>query len=487
MADTKRPLPVTRSDFLADVIRIMRECTEGTNIRKGDEVKIQLNLITQALTRLIFRDMVESVHNAKKETFVESMARKAIVKIAGLKFSEIILAEVDRIAFQYEDNKSVKTNHVDGEDYKRIALTTQLGIGISPTHVRKYLRVSNIAGRKREKNEGNREIRVSKVSANVIAIFLDVVLRRTLKAAVAVITATNKSTMQPRHILLGVYSDELLSDFYGRNNIYILGGGVVPYLSPLLDEDDKKKKQKQRRRAKARKEAKDQRLASGETAEPPRRRLPAAISKGKIRRAQEDTNLIIQAAPFKLLVKTMLGNDKYRVSPDAVNALQNYSETRIIKLMREVLRYTEVTRNTVSLNPSLLLEIAVQRGIINRDGESGQILLPELTQHPNKGSGKQFFKLASVIRLATRAGWARTRKNVPTDTNPNPNGPTLVHTVGVIMESVIRELITVAIKDMAIRKQTKLSASYVSDAAFSLGTILPAHIMKRKTTKKVDI
>jgi histone H3/H4 len=500
MTDTK-PANRHRLGFSADinnimnsVIRELPDVYKDMKIRKGDDAKIQLATIAQQLTRRIYNRMIESVRNSGRETVIKSIAIAAVSEVAGLSFMNQLTPKLDKILDMLANSPSntptssppapfgPKGGRAEAEpniSRKRVALTTRLGILVNPSHVRLYLKSI-------QKMDG---VRLSTVATVVVAAFLDSLIQMTIKSAIEAIISTGKATIQPRHLLLGINLNPLLYEIYTLNKVYFLGAGVVPFMSSLLDEDEKRKKQNKKRRVKAhrmvdRVEGEDEAGENGvqeSNVARSRRRLPGTITKINIKKAQDNVDLIVQTTPFTGMVRAILAKinptRKYRVSPDAIYILQSYAEQRVILLMREALFYTSVAKNTISLNPALLVEIAATNGILRKDGVGGRVILPNLLL---SAKNTTFIKTATISRLAMSAGWSRTLKNVPTEQRPNPIGPTLSHAVGSIFEEIITEIVHIASQDMLVHKQTKLSSKCVLDATFAIGVVISAHTTKKK-------
>ena len=489
----------TRVNFSSAIRAIVSSRQPG--FRAGYGAVAQLNQLVKLIIRKASLLMVETLHTSGRATILPDSAMKAVLLIAGPELSDKCMGKITSVLDLMDSIKNT-----DGS--KRSSIAARLGLFIPPSLVKKHLRIANP-----EEKRISDDVRISSATAAVIAAFLDEVVGLCVSAAFA--SVDGEATFNARNLLLGASSNPDLYNFIRRNSIYILGAGVAPFDSPLLVPDEKREQQNKQRRDKTKRvkrklsksaldlddsgeqkgEIRGEPVAKGLAAGHKRR--PIKVTSLRIQKLQAAREPLLQRLPFKQLVKQLLNShsgDDYQVNPNAIASLQNYVESRLVDILREAIRYTVTIGGRMSLDPALLVEIAASKGLLQRIGLNGEVVVPPLAIRGSVGRGERnggeedepipYIKDASVRKLAHQAGWARLLSGEATADNPNPKGPTFTHAAGAIIEAIVAEIVEVARRDMEINKQKKLSDRYLRDAGFSLGILLPVYQRKRKMTRR---
>lgn len=460
-------------------------------IYKGDKkpavslsARKQLDYLFQALCRKAYHVMNETTHSLNQKTLGKKNARKAIQVLADLDLAQEILEHANEAARTFEETADKRSKSKKGK-LDRMAATEQTGLFVAPSLVNKYLRLSNpgiakvhnVKSLKKitgvDKNgktvtieadlaASKYEARVSAKAKLTIAAFIDYLLVTIIQRASDVVAEVgDKVRLTPRHLLLGVHSDDLLSAFFRKNNIYLVEAGVSPYFPGFLEitSDMKKLNRKKKNKANKNREAESEGKRRG--------KLPGTVAIRNIVKYQASTKVIIQYQPIYKMVKALLPTENkdgkpYRVNRDAVLHLQDYAESHVIKLMREALEYRGEIAKRISLDPRVLAKVAVNHGI-------------DLQSVKSVAS----FKVQTIANLARKAGSRRNLKRAGAENS-------LVEVVGSIIEALVQAVLVPAVADMLITGQSTFRPKYLRQGAFAAGIIIPSFPNKKKRVGKEE-
>jgi hypothetical protein len=355
---------------------------------------------------------METLHNVGQKTISLQMVQKSIIEISPLNLSVQFLDFINLVLERYKDNKSKTVQ-------ERIPARAATQLSISPSLVGKYCGMHTI-----DDYKSKYEARMSKFAKIAIAAFLHEFLRLFLKQA------NGRNIINSRELLLAAYSDNNLKDFIQTNNIYILHAGITVYVSGLSNIKD-------------RSDIQDSILGS-------KLKLVNFIID-----LQEQHENVLQFQTSSDIVRRLFSlydtNNQYRLNREAIRDLINFIEIRIVDLMRKSIDIWSLTSARISLSPIILLEMAKISGI---------------RMDSNQLFDDLIYPSATIHRLAQRAGSMRSIKEKKEET--------LTRAVSQIIQSMMGNVIRVAIETMKIHGQTIFKPIHLMEATWSLGYILPS-------------
>jgi histone H3 len=143
-----------------------------------------------------------------------------------------------------------------------------------------------------------------------------------------------------RDLELGVRNDTEFNSFFNNNNLYFLGGGVLPYIHPSLLN------KKPRRRLLTKDSNVDEKKKH--------RFRPGTVSLREIKKLQKNSdNLTFARHPFEKMVRQII--DKYsetplKISKDVFVTLQYFIEQQLIHILQQA-NFAAIHANRVKLLP----------------------------------------------------------------------------------------------------------------------------------------
>jgi len=154
-----------------------------------------------------------------------------------------------------------------------------------------------------------------------------------------------------RDIELAIRNHYNLNYFFTEYNIFLLGGGVVPYIHPklLIKKINKKKKNSQNDEKKK------------------HRFRPGTVSIREIKKLQKNINLTLAKFPFEKYIRFIFdklsNKENLKISKEVFTILQYYIEQKIVDLLKKS-NYLALHANRVKLLPSdVNLMINIEKNI----------------------------------------------------------------------------------------------------------------------------
>ena len=265
--------------------------------------KQQLNSILCAITRLVSARVNELTEMARKKTMSEKEVVNALHVLFPGDLGKGMATMCDQAVENYRNDDATKG----------VTRQERAGIIFPPSVTEKYLR-----------NFGYSKTMVSNTAPVALAAAMEYLAGEILENASVFAKQKKRVRITIRDLEIGVRTDNEINSFFNENRLSFLGGGVVPYIHPILLVK-KVRKRKSKKSATKR----------------PHRYRPGTVSLREIRRFQKTSNcLTLARSPFekytRSVIQKVLGNDvNIKVSKNVFLTLQYFVEQRVVSLLQK--------------------------------------------------------------------------------------------------------------------------------------------------------
>jgi histone H3 len=252
-----------------------------------------------ASTSLYFTQMV------KKRTLSEKEVGNAI----RILFSGVLSENSIK-----EGNKAIENFSSNNND-SLTSRQSKASIIFPPSIAEKFLR-----------QFGYTKVMITNNAPIFLAATLEYICSEILELSSETVTINKRMRLTIRDLELGVRNDNELDKLFDSLNISFIGGGVVPYIHPILINSRKIKRK----------------IVKTDTAQTQTKKnhrfRPGTVSIREIRKYQRMSNCLIFAKfPFERLVRTIVSqyNENMKISKDVFTIIQYFIEQYIVDLLRD--------------------------------------------------------------------------------------------------------------------------------------------------------
>ena len=282
--------------FEAYISKIIRKISERNGITSNS--KQQLNSVICLIASIISNMSIKLTEISQKKTLSTKEIQNTLKIILPSKLLEKAVSRGECAINMYKGNTAV---------YKGISRQKKAGIIFPPSVTEKYLR-----------NFGCSTILVTNNSPVYLAAVLEYLTTIILKKAVLIAHENKHKRITIRDLELGMKTDLNLRVFFNTNNISFLGGGVVPYIHPILLIKKPKKRIK---------------ALNIRPSKKTHRFRPGTVSLRQIRKFQKTSNnLTITRSSFEKLVRTFVNDIK--IGKSVFIVMQYFIEQKLIELLQ---------------------------------------------------------------------------------------------------------------------------------------------------------
>ena len=268
----------------------------------------QLNSVLCYLSKQIANDVKSFIKVSGKRTISNS----DILSIAEIKLSKELYEKV------VKNNKIAITKFTDKSSTikKGESRQSRAGFIFPPSITEKFLREFN-----------NSNFMVTSMAPITLCVVLEVFCDELFDLAVPITVEKKKKRITIRELQLASRQSEALNQILKDNNIYFIGGGVVPFIHPkLLIKKPRKKKSKLKSQ-------------NNDNTEPKKHRYkPGTVALRDIKKLQKVyNNLILAKSPFEKMLRERFnksGSDS-KISKTVFLILQYYLESYLIDIIRQ--------------------------------------------------------------------------------------------------------------------------------------------------------
>jgi histone H3/H4 len=259
--------------------------------------KEQFNSILCFITKIIADKSYDITVFSGKKTISEKEIRNTLKFILPENLSKSSILNGQK-AF---DSFSSTENRIKGTSRQE-----RSSIIFPPSIVERFLR-----------NFGNNKIMVTSNAPIFLAGAIENIAFELLENATIQAKGKKHIRITVRDLELGIQNDKELSSFFSQHKIYLLGGGITPYIHPNLLVKKPKKKT-------IIKETEEERKKH--------RYRPGTVSIREMKKLQKNSNILSFARlPFEKLVRQIVQNhtnEKIKISKDVFITLQYFIEQR---------------------------------------------------------------------------------------------------------------------------------------------------------------
>jgi histone H3 len=272
--------------------------------------KQQLNSAICIIAREISKLVVKLTEMGKKRTLSDKEIEKIVVMIFPEEFATNAVSEGRKALQTFQ----VVINQEKTTDVKGGSRQGKAGIIFPPSIAEKFLR-----------NFGYSKAMVTKSSSVFFAGVLEYITLQILQDALKITEENKRVRITLRELQLAVGKNRELSSIFSKFNISFLGGGVVPFIHPLLIARKNKTKNTTT-------------LASKDGEKKPHRFRPGTVAIREIKKYQKMSDCLMFAKfPFERVVRGIVGKyqDGMKISKDVFIIIQHYIEQYIVDFLRQ--------------------------------------------------------------------------------------------------------------------------------------------------------
>ena len=91
---------------------------------------------------------------------------------------------------------------------------------------------------------GNSNIMITVESPVYLASVLEYISAEILDLSSSIASAHNRIRITVRDLEIAIRTDYEFNSFFNKNNIYFIGGGIIPFINPIIKNKNKKKSEK---------------------------------------------------------------------------------------------------------------------------------------------------------------------------------------------------------------------------------------------------
>ena len=327
--------------FETYISKVLKEISEDNGIKSN--AKQQLNSVLCIICEEISRKVLDLTRISRKKT----LSTKEIRNVVQL----IMTGELANNAI--EQGQIAADNFGDTE-LKHTSRQTKARILFPPSVTEKFLRDFEMS-----------KVMVTGDSSIYLAAVLEYLCREILDPACSIANDYKRKRISVRDLQLSVKGDPELDYLFNNLHISFLGGGVVPYIHPiLLNKKGKKKKKTQ--------------TTKEENTNKKHRFRPGTVALREIRKNQKNSDsLTFAKQPFERLVRSivMKYNPEMKISKDVFIILQYFIEQYIIDVVKNA-GDAAIHANRVKILPCDISFVCKCKGIADplRNNERVEIL-----------------------------------------------------------------------------------------------------------------
>ena len=267
---------------------IHKALKQVSNNEITNNAKQQLNHLLIIITKLVTNKCLFLVEISKKKTLSIKELENAISIIFSGELKKVIIEEGKKSVQKFNEN-------IDDEEKKGYSKQNKIGIIFPPSMCEKFLR-----------KFGNSNIMITQESPIYLASVLEYISAEILDLSSSIATAHNRIRITVRDLEIAIRTDYEFNSFFNKNHIQFIGGGIIPYINPIIMNKNKKKSEKN-------------------------------ILK-EIRKLQKEGDCLIFAKhPFEQVIRHIINQykDDVKVSKNVFLILQYYIENEMLSLIQK--------------------------------------------------------------------------------------------------------------------------------------------------------
>lgn len=204
---------------------IHKALKQVSNNEITNNAKQQLNHLLIIIAKLITDKCLFFVEISKKKTLSIKELENAISILFLGELKKVIIEEGEKSVIKYKEN-------IDDEK-KRCSKQNKIGIIFPPSICEKFLR-----------KFGNSNIMISQESSIYLASVLEYISAEILDLSSSIASAHNRIRITVRDLEISIRTDYEFNSFFNKNNIKFIGGGIIPFINPVILNKNKNKNEK---------------------------------------------------------------------------------------------------------------------------------------------------------------------------------------------------------------------------------------------------
>ena len=297
--------------YISKVLKLTSKENGMTN-----EAKMQLNSSLIILSNILAEKSRKLTMMSNKKTLSHKEVENAVNLTLNGELKTHANNEGAKSLKNYEESKNNNNNNKSkkNDQNKGLSRQSKSGILFPPSVLEKFLR-----------NFGNSKLMVTQTAPIYLAAVLEYICVEILSVASA--SAHNKKRVRVtvQDIDVSIKNDFELNNLFVENNIQFIGGGVLPFIHPVLTRKKKRRKKKVT-------------LPKEEGVKKPHRYKPGTVSIREIKKMQKKSNTLVLAKhPFEKYVREIMSEfkDDVKMSKKVFLLIQHYIEDYLVDLLKK--------------------------------------------------------------------------------------------------------------------------------------------------------
>lgn len=286
--------------FETYISKVLKQVSDKNGITSNS--KQQLNSAMCIVARTVSSMVVRLTEIAKKKTLSDKEVSNAVRILFSGDLAENSIREGAKAVEKFNVESSTGSSRQG-----------KAGIIFPPSIAEKFLR-----------NFGLSNVMVTSSAPVFLAAVLEYLVAEILEIAYKSANSHKRIRITIRDLQLSVGGDQELSNLFQKLNISLLGGGVIPYVHPILVS---KKLRKKRNTA-----------SSNPGVKKPHRFRPGTVALREIKKFQKMSNCLSFAKfPFERFVRSTvnINNEGMKISKNVFIILQYYIEQYVVDILRD--------------------------------------------------------------------------------------------------------------------------------------------------------
>ena len=207
-------------------IYIQKALKQVSNNEITNNAKQQLNNLLIIVAKLITEKTLYLVEISKKKTISIKELENSIGILFSGELKNVIIEEGKKSVIKFREN-------IDEEEKKGFSVQNKIGIIFPPSMCEKFLR-----------KFGNSNVMITIESPVYLASVLEYISAEILDLSSSIASAHNRIRITVRDLEIAIRTDYEFNSFFNKNNIYFIGGGIIPFINPIIKNKNKKKSEK---------------------------------------------------------------------------------------------------------------------------------------------------------------------------------------------------------------------------------------------------
>ena len=317
--------------------------------------KSNINIALIVIAKAIVKNAEKIVDAKNAQTVTSREIQSAVRTVLPGQLSNHAICEAVKVITKFNSTNGGSKNN-------RVSITSRTGLNFSPSAAKRFFNGRSGATAKM-----------------YLAAVLEYLTAEMLELAGNCSRDYKKIKITPRHLMIAVYNDEELDTLFKRNNIQIIGGGIIEYVpSSFLPEKDEKTK----------------RMVVNPDGTKSFVSPPGTEALKHINFEQKNVGLSLQKQPFIDAFKEVMKDytEDMRIGVETLTLLQFHVEGKVVDILRKAVKVVISKRKETITNSDIQLVCYILDIKLESTSYESRFTNPGLKRLGSKAGAKFFAK-----------------------------------------------------------------------------------------------